>query len=79
MKLTNEQVQELSFLIDDALYGIAEANNLSALDISSITLARLMLINATAGSINDFRHICLTAVEHGVAIEKIDLDKVTLQ
>ncbi len=79
MEYTDEQLQEISFLIDEALYAIAEAKNMPALDISSLTLARLMIINAAVGSLDDFRRVCLAAAEHGMDVDSIDLDGVTLQ
>lgn len=79
MELTTEQLQEISFLIDETLYAIAEAKNISALDISCLTLARLMVINAAVGSLEPFRHVCLAAAEHGVDVDSIDNSGVTLQ
>lgn len=79
MEYTDEQLQEISFLIDDALYAIAEAKNISALDISCLVLARLMVINAAVGSVDEFREICKHASQHGMDLTEVDIDKVTLQ
>jgi hypothetical protein len=55
--LTDEKLLEVSTKVDKFLLEIAEQNEMPALALSAVILARLMLINNEFQSTNDFKKL----------------------
>ena len=55
--LTNEKLLEVSTKVDNFLLKIAEENEMPALALSAVVLARLMLINNEFQSTDDFKKL----------------------
>jgi hypothetical protein len=55
--MTNEKMLEVSTKVDKFLLQIAEENEMPALALSAIVLARLMLINNEFQSTSDFKKL----------------------
>ena len=55
--LTNEKLLEVSTKVDKFLLEIAEQNEMPALALSAVILARLMLINNEFQSSDDFKKL----------------------
>jgi hypothetical protein len=55
--MTNEKMLEVSTKVDKFLLQIAEENEMPALALSAVVLARLMLINNEFQSTSDFKKL----------------------
>lgn len=57
--MTDEQLLEMSVAVDKILMMLAEKNKTSALSLSAVVMARMMLLCDAVGSGDDFRQLCL--------------------
>jgi hypothetical protein len=55
------KLEELSYQIDNILIRLAQNNESTALMLSSVMLARLMLLCDAVGAGSDFRQLCKEA------------------
>lgn len=74
-EITDDILKEISDVIDESIYRVAEAYGISALDISGITVARLMLINHACGTSADFIKLCAHAAKLGIKFEEGDYEE----
>jgi hypothetical protein len=54
----DKQLEDLSYQIDNILIRLAQNNDSTALLLSSVFLARLMLLCDAVGAGSDFRKLC---------------------
>ena len=64
--MTDDQLIELSMKIDNTMINWAEQQKTSALSMSAVMLARMMLLCDSVGSGEDFRQLCLEISGHPV-------------
>lgn len=60
--LSNKQLEDLSYQIDDILMKLATENKISPLSLSSIMIARLMRLVIETGDLNDLKSIMALAI-----------------
>lgn len=56
--MDDKQLEDLSYQIDNILIRLAQNNDSTALLLSSVFLARLMLLCDAVGAGSDFRKLC---------------------
>lgn len=57
--MSDDELLEMSVAVDRILIMLAEKNKTSALSLSAVVMARMMLLCDSVGSGNDFRQLCL--------------------
>jgi len=56
--MTDDELIELSRKIDNTMIKLAEQHKTSALSLSAVMMARMMLLCDSLGSAEDFRQLC---------------------
>jgi len=71
--MTDEQLLDMSVKIDNTMLKWAEQNKTSALALSAVMLARMMLLCDAVGSGEDFRKLCFEVAGKEIYEQEVSL------